>query len=88
MEDAQSGINGKCSRSCDTDAVHDSHSGRRFTCARGLPLSPRASGRLVAIVFFQTPCVQWNVPQAEFGVGTGACCAGPCDVGCHLIRWE
>ena len=37
MEDAQSGINGKCSRSCDTDAVHDS---RRFTCARRLPLSP------------------------------------------------
>ena len=54
----------------------------------GCPCPPRASGRLIAIVFFQTPCVQWNVPQAEFGVGTGACCAGPCDVGCHLIRWE
>ena len=47
----------------------------------GCPCPPRASGRLIAIVFFQTPCVQWNVPQAEFGVVTGACCAGPCDVG-------
>ena len=35
------------------------------------PCAPRASGRLVAVLFFQTPCAQWNVPQAEFRVGAG-----------------